>query len=166
MIFEKKRHIIDTLFAIILLFLFAFCVLTLISLGASVYRRNVNTMTENFTDRISFAYITEKMRQGDINGGISVGNLENVPAITLEEEINGISYTTYLYKCDGYLCELLKKTEATGISPSSGQKIIEITDFSFNRLNDNIYRITITEAGEDTITFYVASRSQKGSEIE
>lgn len=166
MVIEKKRHIIDTLFVIILLFLFAFCVAMLISLGASVYKRNVSTMTDNFNDRISFAYITEKLRQADAYGGISVGNLENVPAITLEKEINDISYTTYLYEYDGYLCELTKKTDATGILPASGQQITEVESFDFYRLNDKTYRIIIVQANEDAITFYVSSRSQKGSLVE
>jgi len=166
MVLEKKRHIIDTLFVIILLFIFALCVAMLISLGASVYRRNVDTMTDNFNNRISFAYITEKIRQADANGYVSVGNLENVPAITLEKEIDEVSYTTYLYEYNGFLCELTKKTDATGISPAAGQQIIEIKDFSFNRLNDKTYRITVTETDDDTLTFYVSSRSQKGKGLE
>ncbi|MCR4902476.1 MAG: DUF4860 domain-containing protein [Butyrivibrio sp.] len=163
---EKKHHIIDTLFVILLLFMFAFCVVTLISLGASVYQRNVDTMSDNFNDRTTFAYISEKIRQSDTNGGISMGDFENIPAIVLEQEINQVSYTTYLYQYEGFLCELMKKTSVEGISPAGGQQIIEINDLKIEQLNKKILKISVTGINDEVTTFYVSSHSQKGRDSE
>ena len=66
----NKRHIIDAVFVICLLLLFLISALTVIAIGASIYKKNVAQTSENYAQRVSTAYVTEKIRQSDANGSI------------------------------------------------------------------------------------------------
>ncbi|MCH4190832.1 MAG: DUF4860 domain-containing protein [Butyrivibrio sp.] len=154
---KEHRHIIDFLFVTALLFLFAFSTLMLIALGASVYRRNVDQMEANYETRTSFAYITEKIRQADSSGSLSTGSIENIPALLITQENDGISYTTYLYEYNGNLTELLARTDLQ-LSPQSGRKITPLKSFDILKVNDHLYRIIMEEPDKEKLSLYLSVR--------
>ncbi|MBP7348808.1 MAG: DUF4860 domain-containing protein [Butyrivibrio sp.] len=152
---SENRHTIDFLFVIALLFLFAFMAVMLIALGASVYQRNVSLMEKNYETRTSYAYITEKIRQADATGDLQIGSIGQSPALLLFQEINDVSYTTYLYQYNGNLTELLTRT-GSSLPAESGQPIIPVKDFNINRISDRLYCITITEPDNSNISIYLS----------
>ena len=72
MLEKQQRHIIDIFFVIALFCLFALSAIFLISIGADIYGKTVTNMEDNFNTRTALAYITEKVRQSDKDGQISV----------------------------------------------------------------------------------------------
>ena len=160
-IIRGKRHIVDIAFVVALVFLFAFSAVTLIALGASIYRRNVNLMSQNYDSRTSFAYISEKIRQADINGNIEAASFGSIPSLRLKSEVNGETYYTYLYSYNGYLTELMMNENATGIIPAAGQKIVEITDFTIEQPFNTLYKITITRTDGEELEMYITVHSSK-----
>ena len=115
---KHETHIIDILFVIALFCIFALSAIFLISVGADIYSKTVEHMDSNFNSRTSFAYVTEKVRQADKNGAVSMGELEGHPALLLYSSQNDTAYITYLYEHDGYLKELLVR-EDTPLGPSA-----------------------------------------------
>lgn len=127
---ENGRAMIETLSAMLLLILLgAGCFsLSLSSFGA--YQR-LNDSKEKSTElRVASSFITTKIRQNDITGGIDVkpeptsGN----NALVIYENINGESYATWIYYSSGYLMEaLVLEHEVPSIDVS--QRIAKIDDF-------------------------------------
>ena len=83
---NKNRHMIDSVFVISLMLLFLLCALSVIALGAGVYKKNVANMAENNDRRIATAYITEKVRQGDQNGAVLCRQVFGANALVIQQE--------------------------------------------------------------------------------
>ena len=65
----------ELLFSIALLCIFLVSGVLVIMTGADVYRQTVRNSDRNYNLQTSVSYITEKIRQGDSNGGISLEKL-------------------------------------------------------------------------------------------
>ena len=129
---HKNTHSIQTVAVVLLLLLFAFSSLILVSLGASVYEKNVSDMQGASAERTAYAYLTQKVRQGDVAGRIRVGSFpgsEGVDALIFSREIREDIYETYLYAHDGNLCELTVRQSADA-SPAMGAAIFPVDRFS------------------------------------
>lgn len=160
---NKKRHAIDIVFVICLLLLFMLSALAVITIGASIYKKNVEHTAISADKRISFAYVTEKVRQADQNGNIFVKELFGKNVLVLQEDIDGSLYDTYIYEYNGYMMELFARDELTDFYPQSGQKIIKIESFNIEEAPGNLLRTTITNNGGMEDVFYIAKRSRSGN---
>jgi len=146
----------DFLFSLTLFLVFLICSLTLLVMGADNYRKTVNAMTDNYSSRTAAAYVVEKIRQHDQAGCIAAEN----GVLSLETVYGGVSWTTYLYEYDGWLCEVMIRT-GTGYQPDDGQKIMEAEAFSVSEETAGLLRIvTVTDGQEYSVLTTV--RSGKG----
>ena len=161
---RDNKHVVDILFVIALLFLFAFSVLMLIALGASVYRRNVEIMSDNNDSRVSAAYVTEKLRQADADGGITLGELGGESAILLRNERSGVPTVTYLYVHDGALYELTTLEEGGVAVPSAGQRITDISDMQAGYVREDLLSVELTRTNGKKLQLYLACRSKDAGE--
>ena len=142
--FEGARsHIIDMVFVICLMFLFIFSALSVITIGANIYQKNVTAVDDNYHKRTACAYITEKVRQSDVKGRIFIKKIFDQNALVLQNEEDGILYDTYIYDYEGNLMELFAMDELKDLYPQTGQKILELTKFD------------IEYVGDDTLSVYV-----------
>lgn len=162
---KQENHIIDILFVIALFCIFALSAIFLISVGADIYGKTVSHMESNFNQRTSFAYVTEKVRQSDVSGSIGIGSLEDIPALTITQEINGNEYITYLYQHENMLKELMVRSD-TPLGPEAGQDILALSDFSLNAVNDNLYHFTIISQEGETCSLYVSTKTTGGNAYE
>ena len=155
---QEKRHIVDVLFVLALFCVFAFSALTLVSIGASVYQKTVNSMDSNYNSRTAFSYVTEKIRQNDASEAISIGTLSNQPAIILTQKIEGKQYTTYLYEYDGYLTELFMQSglDLGEDTLKAGHPLIELNDFELAEIEPALYRFTLTTKEGESLTLYIS----------
>ena len=138
-----RSHIIDMVFVICLMFLFIFSALSVITIGANIYQKNVTAVDDNYHKRTACAYITEKVRQSDVKGGIFIKKIFDQNALVLQNEEDGILYNTYIYDYEGNLMELFAMDELKDLYPQTGQKILELTKFD------------IEYVGDDTLSVYV-----------
>ncbi len=158
---KSIRHVVDSLFVIALLFLFAISALMLIALGSSIYRRSVNIMQSNYDSRTAYAYITEKLRQHDDMGNISVVHMFGQDAIRIDSKIDETEYVTFLYEYEGSLMELMARADVGNFPPKQGQEIIEIDSLNVAKKDDAILEITVVLPDETEINFTAAQRSAK-----
>lgn len=157
---SKKSHVIDAVFILCLMFLFVLSALAVITIGANIYKKNVSTMSDNYSHRIASAYVTEKVRQADNQGRVYVEDLFDQHALVLQDEIDGVLYNTYIYSYDGYLMELYARADLKDIYPQSGQKILEITSFNVDYVSDSLLSVDlILKDGEDE-SMFIARRSE------
>lgn len=154
---------VDILFILTLFFVFALSALTLVILGANVYRTTVDHMNSNFDNRTSYAYITQKIRQNDEAGTISVGTFDGCDALIMTSEVNETIYNTYLYEYDGNLCELLARADIE-MTKEGGTAVLALDSFSIDMVDDDLYRIEIAVPDGDEMTLYISSHSNSEGE--
>ena len=150
---RKAKHTIDFLFPIALFFVFACSALFVLLFSANVYEKVVASSNANFETGTSLAYISEKIRQSDANGNISISEYDGYQALTIKETYNGQTYTTYIYEMDGYLKELFIK-DGVSAPAQTGTTIMETHDFTMQELENGLFHFTCTtsDGSSDSIT--------------
>lgn len=157
----KRTHTIDTIFVISLMLLFLISALSVIAIGASIYQKNVDTMSKNSSHRIATSYITEKIRQNDKEGSIGTREIFEKNALVISEDINGTIYNTYIYDYNGSLMELFARDDLENFYPQSGQKIMDVKSFNAESVKKDLYRISIVLDDGTLDQIYITSRSNK-----
>lgn len=156
----SKKHVIDTVFVICLMLLFLLSALTIIAIGARIYKKNVAQTNDNYAQRVSIAYVTEKVRQSDVSGSIFVRELFGQNVLVFQQEVNGDLYNTYIYSHEGYLMELFARDDLESFYPQTGQKILKINSFMIEKASDALLRATITEEDGQEETVYISIHSK------
>ncbi len=154
---NENRHMVDVLFVLSLFCVFAFSALMLVMIGADVYKKTASNMDTNYASRISYAYLSEKIRQNDRADSFSIGTYGGSDAFMISEEINGTTYYTYLYQYDGKLRELFTNTPDT-LNPGAGQAIMDCSEFSVVTLDDHLFCFSMTTSEDVETTLYVSTR--------
>ena len=155
---RQKNHVIDLLFPIAVLFVFAISSFLVLVLSAHIYSSQTQKMNTGYTVHTSLAYVAEKIRQNDVAGSITVMTLDGTECLALKNSSDGINSTTYLYVSDGWLKELFVRDD-TDVSLNAGKNIIEASDFKVAELNNGLYRITITDTEGVTNSRILSERS-------
>lgn len=155
----KRKHVIDLLFPIALFLVLAASSLFLVILAANVYQKSVAWEESNYESRTCLSYVTEKIRQSDENGGITVGTFDGMPCLMLHQTFGEQSYITYLYSYEGQLRELFVQ-EGVSMKASDGQAILDVDHFAVEEQEEGIFRISCTdENGKESVT-YAAVKSK------
>ena len=149
------RHIVDFLFTLALFCVFAASALAVVSIGARVYRQNVSNMTDTFSERTALAYIEQKFRQGNAEDSIFVTTVGGSDALALRSGYNGDNFITYIYCCNGYLCELFIK-EGYDFSPEDGQQLLELDSLEITKKGNMYCFRTESPNGSGSVTLYSA----------
>lgn len=155
---QEKHYIVDLLFVLALFGVFAVSALALVNIGADVYRHTVTDMSTNYETRTSVSYLTEKIRQNDTNGTVSVTTLNTVPALMLCSEVDDAQYVTYLYLYEGKLKELFMREGAVlGGNPlEAGTDILSLQALTFTLVREDLLRIDLTTEALEDYSFYVS----------
>lgn len=159
----QKRHVIDFIFPVALLFVFAMSALIVVLLAAQIYKSTTEDSGEHDTSRTALSYISEKLRQNDENGAVSLGTLDDSDCLVMTQTLDGTVYTTYIYAYKGTLRELSVK-EGTTPSAGAGETLLEVEDFRAVAVTDTLFRFTVKTARENTYSITVGIRSQKEKE--
>ena len=155
---ENEQHTIDTVFTLSLLCVFAATALLSVILGARIYRQVVTDTQNHYTNRTALNYISEKIRQQDGQGSISVEIQENVPVLTMRDTSSESSYVTRLYLYDGYLKELYSREEDV-LSLSSGQNIVELSSLFMEEVTPGLFHFQVTDETGNTEELYLTVSS-------
>ena len=154
---KPTAHMFDVFFILALFCVFAASTWVAFAIGATVSRTATNNLDANFESRTATSYLTEKIRHNDRADAIHLTELDGAPCIALDAVYESVSYTTYLYVWDGYLCEYLART-SEDISPEYGEQILPVQEFTAEQISDSLYRLTLTEEKSGTHTLYVTLR--------
>lgn len=135
---EKRRHIIDLLFIVVLVGAFTLFSVALVVLGANVYKKTVSHNQEAYQTRTASLYFNQKLHQADQENGIRLAAMENgCKALVLDDEEN----ETWIFLSDGQLREATVKP-STPVTESFGQPVLSLQSLQFRPLAENLLRIT------------------------
>jgi hypothetical protein len=127
-----KKHSLDLVVVVALFFVYATCALLLCVIGAEVYRETAATMQYNYNQRTSVLYVTEKVRQNDLDGTVRVETVGSADALVLVEKKSGRDYETWLFVQDQMLYEGLFAPGAT-INTKLCQPIMPMENLEIRR---------------------------------
>ncbi|MCR4764512.1 MAG: DUF4860 domain-containing protein [Lachnospiraceae bacterium] len=161
--FRKERHVVDLLFVIALLFLFAFSAIMLIALGADVYQKNVDTTQINYDRRTASAYLIQKVRQADAEGSVRTDTLNGTPALVLTKHVGDRDYATWLYLFDGSLREQLLRADMTP-DPAAGQEILPLHAMEAEMTDAHLLSVHLELASGESEDFCLGIRSEAEKE--
>ena len=155
---RNRSHVIDLIFPLAVLFVFAASSLVVLILSVHIYTEQTEQAEAHYRTDTPLSYVEEKIRQNDVAGSIAVMTLDGTECLALKNSSDGINSTTYLYVSDGWLKELFVRDD-TDVSLNAGKNIIEASDFKVAELNNGLYRITITDTEGVTNSRILSERS-------
>ena len=160
---NRRSTKIDSVFVIALFTMFAVTAFLLILIGAKQYQHTADTMDSNYESRTISSYLTEKIRQNDSQGQVSIVKLENTNALSIKTTEDDISYITYIYYYDNALREIVVNDQSV-FSLSTGQEIIKTGGFEAELITANLLKITITTSEDKLQTIFLSLHSNSGKE--
>jgi hypothetical protein len=144
----KKKHIVNVIFTLLLLGVFALSAIFVAVLGAQVYQSSAEKMQANFDTRTSLVYISEKVRQST-GTNFEVRDLNGQSALVIVEKYDdGRTYETWMYAYDGKLCETTIRA-GSAIEPGVGQKIMDMKSMDFEADGDLVKVTSVNDAGDE-----------------
>ncbi len=156
--FDENRHVIDIIFLLALVGVFAISSALLILSGSNIYRHIVSSMDQNYDTRTSYAYLTQRIHSLDASDAVSVMTIDSVPVICIDETINDAPYHTLIYAYEGSIRELF--TSAGNDLPlSAGQEIMGCEAFTITQVGSKLYAIHLETAEEETLNLMIATHS-------
>ena len=95
---QRKVHL-DGVLAVLLLGVFAACVLAVLLAGADGYQRLTQRDQEAYAQRTAAQYLATRIRQADTAAGITVEPFgsDGPDALLLYEQVEGTTYVTRVY---------------------------------------------------------------------
>lgn len=155
----NRKHVIDMIFPFALFFVFAASALLVILLAAHIYQDTTALAEDNYESRIVLSYVSEKVHQGDENGGVFIGTFDGRDSIVIRQTYGGQSYETYIYEEDGVLRELFLQ-EGVAASAADGREIMEVHDFQMEQLQPGLFRFSCTTGEGEALSTVVAVLSE------
>lgn len=156
---KKKNFGFDVVAGLFLVCVFAAFLFFALASGARIYKDVSAVMEEQYTSRTALGYVTAKLHQSDAAGCVSLGTLEDVPALVISEEFDGVEYKTFVYCWNGYITELFCPASEP-LLPSDGLPVITAETLAFS-MDGGLVRIDcVTASG--AATAYVSLVSWEG----
>ena len=152
---KERKHTIDFIFPLAVLFVFAVSAFTVLLLSAHVYADQTARTQSDYQAATPLSYIREKVRQNDQNGAISVGTLDGVDCLILQSE----DTYTYIYAYKGTLKELYIRGGVEAHT-KDGKDILEIKDFQIQELSDGLLSISCQSSDGTEQSVILSERSE------
>ena len=150
----RRKHRIETLFPLMLLFVFTMTAMSLTIIASGVYERSANSSARGDESRTAIAYVSEKIHHADESAAVSLGKLDSCEAVIIRQD----DVITYLYFDESSLKEISASTELA-VTRDMGTKICEIKDFNLEKLSDKLIRISCTDSSGHSSDTLIAIRS-------
>lgn len=155
---DRETHRIDSIFIMLLFFLFALTAFVLIMIGVRQYKATANAMDYNYEIRTVTSYLREKTRQNSSNSSISIETIDGTNALCLKNTLNNTIYNTYIYYYDGSLREMYLQ-DGTPFTLNLGQQIVTISGFDMDKTDDGLIIVTISDSFGGTTDMYLSANS-------
>ena len=158
MIHLRKKQNMEGLAALLLLTVFAACVLLVLLFGADAYGRLNRRDQISYNHRTAVQYIATRLRQADTANNITLEDFQGVDALVFEGDGQ---YITRLYCYDGALRELYSPADLP-MTPADGEQILAVEHMTLD-LQEGLLQVTLTDFSGRTDYLTLSLRS--GEEV-
>ncbi|MDD5805616.1 DUF4860 domain-containing protein [Blautia sp. HCP3S3_H10_1] len=150
--FFSRKHSVDSLATLLLFAMYVLFLLFLLLFGAGNYQASVKSLDTNNNLYTAASYITTKFRQHDQEGCTSLTQIQDTTTLCFQENMNGKPYFTYIYFDGGHLKELFTAANSQA-DLSMGTELAQLQDFQIESIEDQFYRITLTDIDGHSSSF-------------
>lgn len=130
-----RKHSMQDILIFLIFSIFAILSLVLVAVGIKFYTNVSNKVDENSEMRNTIAYLENKMRSNDFNGGIEVIKVDGKDVLILTAT-GSDALKTAIYVDDGHLKEYLSSTDE--IKLGYGDIIADVDEMLVQREGNNI----------------------------
>ena len=155
---KEKAYTVDTVFIIVLFFVFTTSVLVVLMLGTRMYNSMSDSSAIAYSERTCMSYIAEKLRHGDSDGSVYVDNFDGLNALYIETQYDDTTYSNILYFNDGWLYELFCDKGAKFVR-TDGTKIIEAESVNFTEIGSGLFCVEATDLNGNKSSLNISLRS-------
>lgn len=159
---KREKSNTDFLFLLVLFAVFLLCALIVVTLGSRIYQKTVSDAEDRFSARTAMAYLTEKFRQNDVRGSVSLQTYEGTRLIVFSSAVGQQVYHTYLYFQDNRLKEYTAGAD-TAFSFDYGTPVLTLSGFRVTEENGT-FSFWISCSEKDTVSFQITPRTLVGKE--
>ena len=153
---EKIQHHMDGLLLLLLFGVFSVCILAVLLTGADAYRRLTGRDQAAFDRRTTLQYIATRVRQGDMEGAVTVEPFGEGDALVMAKD----GYVTRVYWHDGWLMEMYAG-EDVQLAPEDGEKIMELDGLAMS-MDGGLLTVEVDGGDAGTDTLRLSLRSGEG----
>ncbi len=141
---------VGQLFPAVLYFVFVLSTVFTILIGSRVYENIRSRDNESFHTDTALAYITNKVRQGDMADSVQVREVDGTSVLILYSDFGGMPYETWIYESEGVLRELFTDS-GSGLGIADGLEIMDCPSlrFQLEETNGGDSLLTINLGGAD-----------------
>jgi len=138
----KPTHKFETAAVLILLAVFIMSAFAVLALGVGVYQNLSAASAQGQDERLSLSYVWTKIKMGEESGRVYVGDFQGLPALYIDEELDGRVYRTAIYHHEGWIYELFYES-GYDFSPRDGNPVVKNAAFLPELLDGGLIRITV-----------------------
>lgn len=157
----KKKHSVDSLFMLLLFGFFVLFLLLLLLFSARAYQAAVDGTKENNQLRTAMSYITTKVHQHDSASDVFSGEVEELPALCLQDKIGEKDYITYIFLDGSNLKELFASAD-TRPTRQLGTSFCDMTSFTISETLDGLYKLSLTDTSGHSGDLFLHPGTSKG----
>jgi len=156
---KNSGQSVQFLFTMLLFLVLTMCSIFTISIGAKVYKNIDARMNDNFAGTTALSYISNKVKQADESGAISILKMDNIQVLKIIQEFNNVKYDTLIYYKDGNIKELFIG-EDSQYTLDDGISIMKGKGLSFSMPEKNLLKVETS--GIEGKSISLALRSEGG----
>ena len=159
---KTKRFDISFIAPLFLFAFFSICVMSVLIMGADLYRKQTQRDLVGYNHRTVSQYISTRIHQSDKHNSFFVSDFNTQTpqskgnAFFFTEIINGSEYYTCIYSHDGYLYELFAAKEDS-LDITAGERILEVQSVEFIDNGKNI-TVNVTHLDDSVQTIVINLR--------
>lgn len=157
---KQNRNVLPVL---VLLSIFAICVLSVLLMGANAYHRLTTRDQAAYERRTCAQYLATKVRQAPVPDAVFVSSFGGEDALVFAENIEGETYLTRIYCCDGWLRELFSAADGIFV-PEDGEKVLPAQALCLT-LKDGLLSVQITDSSGRPIHLKLSIRGGGGGAV-
>ena len=155
-----RKQKIDTLFVLMIFCVFAISMLMVLMLGASIYKNMTEISRDGYDERTTLSYFWTKIKNGDEDGLVYLGDFQGLPALCLAEVYGDTRYLTMIYRYGDKVYELFTE-EGVQLDPEDGTPVIGAEDLAIEDLGGGLIRVTV--GGKSVLLYPRGGLHQQGS---
>lgn len=140
---DTKGQGVQLLFTMLLFMSLLTCALFSVVFGADVYKNINYRMDRNFNSITALSYVSNKVKQNDVAGYVTVDKVDGISVLKLAEYYDGNKYETMIYCKDGHLMEVFAGADSD-IGLDDGLEVMELKHMEFSISDNKLLHIDIS----------------------
>lgn len=121
----RRSYVVEVLFTLILFTVFVLGSFFILLFGAQGYRTLVENQNHQEELRLTLSYLSTRVQQAPSASAIAMEEIENIPCLMIEEQLEGVTYVTVIFYQDHSLWELFVRKDRMDLSMATAIASIE-----------------------------------------